>query len=108
MGFRETVGDYQRQLFLIDHAGLPPKVVLEQLDLLGGRVVPVLRREFAALRPAHVPDAPTRASLRAARDAAATEAAVTALEPEPVAVVAWSSSVPGWGSRRRRSSWPTG
>ena len=84
MGFRETVGDYQRQLFLIDHAGLPPKVVLEQLDLLGERVVPVLRREFAALRPAHVPDAPTHASLRAARDAAASDA-VVALEPEPVA-----------------------
>jgi hypothetical protein len=26
-------------------------------------VVPVLRKEFAALRPAHVPDAPTHASL---------------------------------------------
>ena len=30
----------------------------------------MLRREFAALRPAHVPDAPTHASLVAARDAA--------------------------------------
>src|SRR6266704_1286316 len=39
--FREYVGDYQRQLFLIDHAGLPLKTVLEQLDLLGGEVVPV-------------------------------------------------------------------
>ena len=85
MGFRETVGDYQRQLFLIDHAGLPPKVVLEQLDLLGERVVPVLRREFAALRPAHIPDAPTHASLRAARDAAATDVAAPAPQPEPVA-----------------------
>jgi hypothetical protein len=28
--------------------------------------VPVLRKEFAALRPAHVPDAPTHASLVAA------------------------------------------
>jgi len=85
MGFRETVGDYQRQLFLIDHAGLPPKVVLEQLDLLGERVVPVLRREFAALRPAHIPDAPTHASLRAARDATATDATFPTPEPEPVA-----------------------
>ena len=50
LGFREFVGDYQRQLFLVDHAGLPPKVVLEQLDILGEQVVPVLRREFAALR----------------------------------------------------------
>ena len=35
--FREHFGDYQRQLFLIDHAGLPLKTVLEQLDLLGER-----------------------------------------------------------------------
>ena len=67
LGFREYVGDYQRQLFLMDHAGLPLKTVLEQLDLLGEEVVPVLRREFAALKPAHVPDAPTHASLRRAR-----------------------------------------
>jgi putative FMN-dependent luciferase-like monooxygenase len=68
LGFREYVGDYQRQLFLVDHAGLPLKSVLEQLDLLGEQVVPVLRREFAALKPAHVPDAPTHASLRAGRE----------------------------------------
>ena len=67
LGFREYVGDYQRQLFLIDHAGLPLKTVLEQLDLLGEEVVPVLRKEFAALKPAHVPDAPTHASMLAAR-----------------------------------------
>ncbi|MEU4217791.1 LLM class flavin-dependent oxidoreductase [Actinoplanes sp. NPDC026623] len=66
LGFRDYVGDYQRQLFLLDHAGLPLKTVLEQLDLLGEEVVPVLRREFAALRPAHVPEAPTHASLLAA------------------------------------------
>jgi putative FMN-dependent luciferase-like monooxygenase len=66
LGFREYVGDYQRQLFLMDHAGLPLKTVLEQLDLLGEEVVPVLRREFAALKPDHVPDAPTHQSLVAA------------------------------------------
>src|SRR3712207_3489785 len=60
----------QRQLFLVDHAGLPLKTVLEQLDILGEEVVPVLRREFAALKPAHVPDAPTHASLVAARGGA--------------------------------------
>jgi len=58
LGFREYVGDYQRQLFLMDHAGLPLKTVLEQLDLLGSEVVPVLRKEFEALRPAHVPSDP--------------------------------------------------
>ncbi|MCZ4500583.1 MAG: Luciferase-like, subgroup [Marmoricola sp.] len=69
LGFREYAGDYQRQLFLMDHAGLPLTTVLEQLDILGEEVVPVLRKEFAALRPAHVPDAPTHASMLAARTA---------------------------------------
>lgn len=59
---RDYFGDYQRQLFLMDHAGLPLKVVLEQLDFLGGEVVPVLRRELATNRPTDVPDAPTHAS----------------------------------------------
>jgi putative FMN-dependent luciferase-like monooxygenase len=66
LSFRDYAGDYQRQLFLVDHAGLPLKAVLEQLDMLGEEVVPVLRREFAALKPAHVPDAHTHASLVAA------------------------------------------
>ena len=70
LGFRDYVGDYQRQLFLVDHAGLPLKTVLEQLDLLGEEVVPVLRKEFAALKPAHVPEAPTHASRVAARGGA--------------------------------------
>ncbi|HEY5482553.1 MAG TPA: LLM class flavin-dependent oxidoreductase [Propionibacteriaceae bacterium] len=67
LGFREYVGDYQRQLFLMDHAGLPLSSVLKQLDLLGNEVVPVLRKEFAALRGPGVPDAPTHESLLAAR-----------------------------------------
>ncbi|WP_432521935.1 LLM class flavin-dependent oxidoreductase [Kineococcus sp. SYSU DK006] len=69
--FQEFFGDYQRQLFLMDHAGLPLKTVLEQLDLLGEHVVPVLRREFEARRSPGVPsDPPTHASRVAARDAA--------------------------------------
>lgn len=63
LSFREYVGDYQRQMFLIDHAGLPTKTVLEQLDLLGEHVLPVLRKEFAAKRAPGTPDAPTHASL---------------------------------------------
>src|ERR687889_1490141 len=66
LGFREYVGDYQRQLFLVDHAGLPLKTVLEQLDLLG-EVVEVLRVELEKDRPADVPDAPTHESLVIAR-----------------------------------------
>ncbi|WP_307624096.1 LLM class flavin-dependent oxidoreductase [Streptomyces sp. V3I7] len=71
LSFREYVGDYQRQLYLIDHAGLPLKTVLEQLDLLGEEVVPVLRKEFAVGRPADAPAAPTHASLLRAREAEA-------------------------------------
>ncbi|WP_085369415.1 LLM class flavin-dependent oxidoreductase [Leifsonia sp. NCR5] len=70
LGFRDYVGDYQRQLWLMDHAGLPLKTVLEQLDILGGEVVPVLRKEFAKDRPSHVPDGPTHAAMVAERDAA--------------------------------------
>ncbi|MFB6827129.1 LLM class flavin-dependent oxidoreductase [Streptomyces virginiae] len=74
LSFRDYAGDYQRQLFLMDHAGLPLKTVLEQLDLLGEEVVPVLRKEFASLRPAGVPDAPTHpARVAAARRAAGQE-----------------------------------
>ena len=61
-GMRDFYGDFQRQLFLMDHAGLPLKMVLEQLDILGGEVVPVLRKELASNRPASVPDAPTHAA----------------------------------------------
>jgi putative FMN-dependent luciferase-like monooxygenase len=71
LGFRDYVGDYQRQLFLMDHAGLPLATVLKQLDLLGEEVVPVLRKEFAALRAPGVPDAPTHESLVAAKVGAA-------------------------------------
>jgi hypothetical protein len=69
LAFREYAGDYQRQLFLVDHAGLPLKTVLEQIDMLGEEVVPVLRKEFASGRPAEVPDAPTHASLLAEKGA---------------------------------------
>ena len=78
--FRESVGDYQRQLFLVDHAGLPLQTVLEQMDMLGELVVPALRREFEALRPSHVPNAPTHASLAAA--AARASAAETSVLEE--------------------------
>jgi len=57
----------------MDHAGLPLKTVLEQLDLLGEEVVPVLRKEFARLRPAGVPDAPVHPAVAAARAAATAD-----------------------------------
>ncbi|WP_344198369.1 CE1758 family FMN-dependent luciferase-like monooxygenase [Rarobacter faecitabidus] len=52
-------GYYQRQMFLIDHGGMPTKTVLEQLDLLGEEILPVVRKEMAALRPAGAAPAPT-------------------------------------------------
>jgi putative FMN-dependent luciferase-like monooxygenase len=62
--FRENFGDYQRQLFLMDHAGLPLPMVLEQLELLGSEVVPVLRKEFEAKRaPGAREEVPTHAAL---------------------------------------------
>lgn len=53
LGFREHFGDYDRQLFNVDMGGLPLKVVLEQIDLLGERVLPVLKREMAARKSQH-------------------------------------------------------
>jgi hypothetical protein len=91
-GMRDHFGDYQRQLFLMDHAGLPLTTVLEQLDLLGGEVVPALRAEFANNRPAHVPDGPTHAARVAASETAASTPPV---DPAPlVEPVETSSSSP--------------
>ena len=65
MSFREGFGDYQRQLWNVDLGGLPLEMVLEQVELLGTEVVPVLRREMEAVRAAGVPDAPTHSTPRA-------------------------------------------
>jgi putative FMN-dependent luciferase-like monooxygenase len=80
---RDYFGDYQRQLFLMDHAGLPLKTVLEQLDILGEEVVPVLRKELAVNRPESVPDAPTHAARVA--EARAAEAVVDGTDGSDVA-----------------------
>jgi putative FMN-dependent luciferase-like monooxygenase len=63
MTFREGFGDYQRQLWNLDAAGLPLPVVLEQIELLAAEVVPVLRHEMAAGRDPSAAVAPTHASL---------------------------------------------
>ncbi len=80
LAFRDYFGDYQRQLFLVDHAGLPLKTVLEQLDLLG-EVLPELKAGFAAGRPADVPEGPRHAALAAHRSAHAAEAEPAEAEP---------------------------
>ena len=61
--FQQDFGDYQRQLFLMDHAGMPLGMVLDQLELLGAEVVPVLRKEMAARRDPASAEVPTHDSL---------------------------------------------
>ena len=65
--FQEGFGDYQRQLWIVDHGGLPLETVLEQVELLGTEVVPVLRSEMEGRRAPGVPEAPTHASLTRAK-----------------------------------------
>ncbi|MEV7283114.1 CE1758 family FMN-dependent luciferase-like monooxygenase [Streptomyces sp. NPDC093252] len=65
--FQEGFGDYQRQLFAIDGLALPVETALEQVELLGTEVVPVLRKELSSRRAEGVPDAPTHASLVTAK-----------------------------------------
>jgi len=65
--FQEGFGDYQRQLFALDGLALPVETALEQVELLGTEVVPVLRRELESRRAEGVPDAPTHASLVTAK-----------------------------------------
>jgi putative FMN-dependent luciferase-like monooxygenase len=54
---RELLGGYQRHLFTVDVAGIPEVVMLEQLELLGAEVLPLLRKELG--------QAPTDASVGA-------------------------------------------
>ncbi|MFF0726946.1 CE1758 family FMN-dependent luciferase-like monooxygenase [Streptomyces sp. NPDC004134] len=65
--FQEGFGDYQRQLFALDGLALPVETALEQVELLGTEVVPVLRKELESRRAEGVPDAPTHASLVTAK-----------------------------------------
>lgn len=58
LGFHDSFGDYQRQLFLQDHAGLPLGMVLDQLELLGGEVIPVVRKELESRRDPESAPAP--------------------------------------------------
>lgn len=94
LSFREYIGDYQRQLFLIDHAGLPTKTVLEQLDLLG-EVLPDLRKGYAEGRSPNAADAPTHASRLAARDGKNTVSEATIVEAHRSAEGYQSDSVTG-------------
>ena len=63
----ETYGDYARQLFLVDHGGLPAHTVIEQIEFLGSEVLPVLRKEVAAMRDPNAVRTPTHADMVKAR-----------------------------------------
>jgi hypothetical protein len=65
--FQEGFGDYQRQLWNVDAMGLPVELALEQVELLGTEVVPVLRKEMESRRALGAADAPTHASLMRAK-----------------------------------------
>lgn len=47
LSFRSYTGDVQRILFALEIGGVPLKTTLEQIDMLGEYVVPVLRKELA-------------------------------------------------------------
>ncbi|MGP5254553.1 LLM class flavin-dependent oxidoreductase [Glutamicibacter ardleyensis] len=83
LSFQEYFGDYQRQLFLIDHAGLPLKTVLNQLDMFGEYVLPELKKEMASRAAPDIAPSPTHAGRVAARNAKlVVEQANAAKEPE--------------------------
>lgn len=60
LGYRDYIGDYQRQLFLVDGAGLPHEMAMEQVEILGTEIVPRLRKEFDARRAPGVPSDPPK------------------------------------------------
>lgn len=62
-------GPIQRILFLVDHAGLPQEASLDQIQRIGKDVAPVLREAAEEMWPG-IHEAPTHASLVAARDEA--------------------------------------
>ncbi len=55
LGFRDYAGDIHRILFAIEIGGIPAVTALEQVALLGGEVLPVLRREMTPAQPPAVP-----------------------------------------------------
>jgi putative FMN-dependent luciferase-like monooxygenase len=64
LSFQDYTGPLTRLQFLIDHAGLPLKMVLEQMDMLAEHVLPTLRTEFEKKRPEGAPaNPPTHAEL---------------------------------------------
>ncbi|MCI1642960.1 MAG: LLM class flavin-dependent oxidoreductase [Bifidobacterium crudilactis] len=59
----EVYGDYARQMFLVDHGGLPAELVQRQIDMLGEYVLPELRKEIAAVRDPSAVATPSHADM---------------------------------------------
>jgi len=62
LGFRDYAGDVQRILFALELGGIPLPIALEQIDILGESVAPVVRKESARLASPAVPAAPTHSA----------------------------------------------
>ena len=95
--FREHFGDYQRQLFLMDHAGLPLKTVLDQLELLGGELDALAAERLGRAEHLRLP-----ATCRDREDLA---------HDTPVVVRSrWNGSLsrPSRGPRTPGGAWPAG
>jgi putative FMN-dependent luciferase-like monooxygenase len=45
MSFQRYFGSYDRQLFILDMGGVPLKEVLQQIEIVGEQIAPVLRKE---------------------------------------------------------------
>ena len=100
MTFQEGFGDYQRQLFAVDGLSLPVEVALEQVELLGTEVVPVLRKEMEARRAAGRTGRPD-ARLAGHRQVRRRRAAPAAAEPQPRRQPLRHLALPGQRPRRR-------
>ncbi|AZA12952.1 CE1758 family FMN-dependent luciferase-like monooxygenase [Corynebacterium choanae] len=68
IGFMDAYGPLQRILFLVDHAGLPPAAVNEQIHMLGNTVAPALKEYAAEKFGKEATTAPHHAALVEARD----------------------------------------
>ena len=97
--FQEGFGDYQRQLWNVDAVGLPLEMVLEQVELLGTEVVPVLRERW---RRAARPGCPTHRPTPASSEAKYGDGERARLGPtRTAATTSPARPLPGHGARRR-------
>jgi hypothetical protein len=97
MSFRTGFGDYQRQLWNLDAAGLPLGTVLDQIELLASEVVP-----FSAWRwPRAVTPAPLKPQPMLASCAQPMAVSLRVSRSQPPTAVTTSLARPVTGMRPR-------